>query len=413
MSFPTALPAALPAWPSTSSTLGELLGLDPGKYFCLGQTKQKKRCKNHASKSNSALVSGLLDQIVKSGSLSAAKSLLSQVLGVVLCRYHKGASPGCLDSWEKQLKSLKAPGIKIKVEDKEDESILGLQFQSPDSPRAPKVLSTQPVKIEKDASKQPALQDSKPPTSFSSPTKSPRSKTSKPILEKPVTQTHRFEPFSKPRSTITRNQAIKKLVLRQLLPRERSSKGCIYIYTFPENYHDVAPYLKIGNTRALDSRIAAWKSQCGYKPEVLGSFTSELYVKVERLVHADLHNERMREAGGCPRCGVEHCEWFDVRSSKACRIIGLWTSWARQEPYDEFGLLKKQWRARVERVDLSDSNCWEDFVNGKHDDEDETSDEDESDCDEDIESQLSGNDTSDSSSEYEYDSSSSEDDGNK
>ncbi|KAH7149685.1 meiotically up-regulated gene 113-domain-containing protein [Dactylonectria estremocensis] len=412
MSFSAALPATLPVWPSTSSTLGELLGFNSGTYSCLGQTKKNQRCKFHASKSNSALVSGLLDQIAKSGSLSAAKSLLSQVLGVVLCRYHKDASPRCLDSWEKQLNPLKTP--EIKEEDEENESISGLPFQSPNSPRASQSSPRPPVKIEQGTPKNPVLQHRKSPVSDSSPTESARSKSSKPGLEKPVTQTHKFEPFGQPWSTMALNQAIRKLVQRQLLPREKSSKGCIYIYTFPDNYHDAAPYLKIGNAGALDSRMASWKSQCGYKPEVFGSFTSDLYVKVERLVHAGLHNERMREAGGCPRCGVKHCEWFDVSYSKACGIIGLWTSWVRQEPYDEFGILKKKWSARVERVDLSDSNCWEDFVNGKHDDNgDEAAGEDESDCDEDIEPQLYGNDTSDSSSEYEYDSSSSDDDDNE
>lgn len=409
MSLPAAFPPALPVWPTTSSTLGELLGFDSGpKFQCLGQTKQVKRCENRTSKANSTLVSGLLAQIVTSGSFNTAKSLLTQVIDVVLCQHHKNQSPSCLDSWKRNFDSSKTRGVKI--EGKDDKSILtGLQAKSTRSPRVSKLSPEPPVKIEKETPKKSYLTDPKSPSSGHSSPKSPKSKSSKPNPAKPTTQVHKFEPFGKPLSPFERNKAIKKLILRPLIPKEKTTKGCIYIYTFPDNYRDVSPYLKIGYASDLESRMAAWKSKCRYTPQVLGSFPCELSVKVEKLVHAELKNERKCEAGGCPACGVKHHEWFNVRSSKAAGTIGLWTDWTRLDPYDQDGNLKNEWRARVERVDLSDPGCWNEFVNGQHDEDGETSDEDESDDDEDIESVFSEDDNSNYSSGNEYDSYSSGD----
>ncbi|KAK7429623.1 hypothetical protein QQZ08_003818 [Neonectria magnoliae] len=401
------LPASLLVWPATSSTLRELLGLDSKpRLRCIGQTKKDTHCEIKGSGQASTLVSSLLGQIVSSESLVAARSLLVQVSHLVLCRHHKKDRLSYLESWEKQLGSLKAAAVK--AEDKDDESTLAelsvkvTRF----SPRRRR-SSDQKDKAKEETPERKTSRDIKPRAIVASPSKPIPHKSPKPTPSKKIT--HKFEPFGDPLSIETRNKSVKKLVLRSLSrslsDKERSSEGCIYVYTFPENYHDAAPYLKIGNASDLDNRMASWERQCGYKPKVLYDFRTELYVKVERLVHAQLRNQRIRETGGCPRCQVKHQEWFRVQSSKACEVVGLWTAWTRQEPYHESGILKDKWLVRLEGLDMSDPDCWEKFVNGKHED-------DEDDCeDEDIESGLSESeaDNSDCSSEYEYDSSSSDD----
>ncbi|KAK7423108.1 hypothetical protein QQX98_001184 [Neonectria punicea] len=395
------LPASLLVWPATSSTLRELLGLDSQpRLRCIGQTKKDNQCKNKGSGQTSVLVSSLLGQIVSSGSLVAARSLLAQVSHLVLCGRHKKYRLSYLESWEKQLALLKPAAVK--VEDKDDKPTLAelsvkVTRYSPRRRRS----SDQKDKVKEETPEEDTFRDTKPRASVTSPSKPLPHKSPKPIPSKKIV--HKFEPFSDPLSIETRNKSVKKLVLRSLSDKERSSEGCIYVYTFPENYHDAAPYLKIGNASDLDNRMASWERQCGYKPKVLSDFRTELYVKVERLVHAQLRNQRIRETGGCPRCQVKHQEWFKVRSSKACEVLGLWTAWTRQEPYHENGILKDQWLVRLEGLDMSDPDCWEEFVNGKYeDDEDDWEDED-------IESGLSESDNSDCSSEYEYDSASSED----
>ncbi|KPM37024.1 hypothetical protein AK830_g9553 [Neonectria ditissima] len=386
------LPVSLPVWPATSSTLRDLLSLDSApRLHCIGQTKAERQCRKKGSGKTAIQVSSLLEQIVTSGGLVAARSLLTQVSHLVFCYHHIDARPSYLESWEKKLESCRA--ATVKVEDKDEESTV-------QSTR--RLSSDQQGKVKKEAPETKTFEKTNTRASNTSPSKSLAQKSPKSVPPKQIA--HKFEPYGDPLSIEKRNNHVKCLVLRQLLPTERSSEGCIYVYTFPENYHDAAPYLKIGNAKHLDSRMAAWKRQCAYKPEVLSDFRSELYVKVERLVHAQLRNERIREAGGCPRCQVKHHEWFKVGSSKACGVLGLWTAWTRQKPYDESGELKEEWRARAERLDMSDPGCWEKFVDWEHEDEDE------SDYDEDIESGFSEADSSELSSEYEYDSPSSDDD---
>ncbi|RBR13324.1 hypothetical protein FVER53590_02733 [Fusarium verticillioides] len=180
---------------------------------------------------------------------------------------------------------------------------------------------------------------------------------------------HEFEDFSRPRSTLEINKAIKKRLLEPLTETETKNGGYIYLYTFPESYHDAHPYIKIGYSQDVSKRMRDWKKQCGYEAKVLGEFPAEHYVKVERIVHAQLWNQRKREKA-CPACNVRHEEWFKVEAMTASKIIALWTGWMRREPYDgEVNILDK-WRIRIEGLDMANPDCWDLLVKGLFDDDD-------------------------------------------
>jgi hypothetical protein len=183
------------------------------------------------------------------------------------------------------------------------------------------------------------------------------------IPEKPK-EKHDFVPFGPPVATKTTNEAIRKLVLKSLTPTDLDSRrhGSVYIYTFPSLYRTPAPYLKIGHTKSVEDRMKRWKAQCHYEPKILSTFNAEFYVKIERLVHIQLRNNRLKEPE-CPGCGKPHIEWFQVRANKASNLVALWTDWTRQQPYDDHGVLKDSWRKRLSKVDVNDPDCWEDFVN--------------------------------------------------
>ncbi|KAJ4267476.1 hypothetical protein NW762_003583 [Fusarium torreyae] len=358
------------AWPSTVSALRELLQIDNGrKLYCHFQLpKANRRCRTDISLSNSILITHLLEQIVVLGSYTAAKSLLAQVASLVMCqRWHqKEGSPRSL-LWEGILKPLEAKTIKQEVQE--------------DAPKSDKetiqVLSSAhavAVKKEpgsKDETSTPkATSRRRTQSSPSTPTKSsPRLRPSKETPPKNPEFKHKFENYGRPLNTTDKNKAIKKHLLSPLAQKERESEGYVYIYTFPETYRIARPYLKIGYAQDVEARMARWKAQCGYRPRVLGQFTADHYIKLEKLVHAQLYSQRKREIS-CPNCGVYHKEWFDVDLMTATMITTLWATWMRRQPYDDEGNLQEKWRVRIEGLDLSDPDCWMLLINGVFDDDD-------------------------------------------
>lgn len=55
-----------------------------------------------------------------------------------------------------------------------------------------------------------------------------------------------------------------------------------------------------------------------------------------------------------------------VGGELARRVVRLWAFFAAQEPYDDGGVLKEEWRRRLDphRTDLEDPLCWGTFVCG-------------------------------------------------
>lgn len=59
--------------------------------------------------------------------------------------------------------------------------------------------------------------------------------------------------------------------------------------------------------------------------------------RVERLIHLELGDLRVRDLGQCPECGKEHREWFEVEAEKESlrrvdECIRRWVSWAESIP---------------------------------------------------------------------------------
>ncbi|KAF9766571.1 hypothetical protein IL306_001003 [Fusarium sp. DS 682] len=360
------------AWPTTTAVLCELIGIDTDVKKCHALTKKdKRRCRYKISQSNSALITCLLEKIIIHGSFSSAQTELEEVSNLIMCkRFHQEEGPPLLLKWEKILKPLEV--VLIKKEDTEytlesEEETVRV------SPTTPVMLLKQEVQVKSETPK--------PNTNFrctsQSPPSTPTKSSLKPLLPQQHTPktpktVHEFEDFSRARTSLEINKAIKKLLLCSLLDQEKKVEGYIYLYTFPESYHDAQPYIKIGFAQNVDRRMQSWKYQCGYEAKVLGEFLAEHYVKVEKLVHAQLWNQRKREKG-CPTCNIRHHEWFKIEFTTASKIIAQWTHWMRQMPYDDEGNILDKWRLRIEGLDMNDPDCWALLANGVFDDDAEES----------------------------------------
>lgn len=358
-------------WPADPSSLRGLLGLDAGldSFCCHGKTVAGPQCRRRVKRDKCRRVSDLLAQIVKKGSLEAAGSLLDQVSKLVFCHQHLDLErPLWLKGWMKTLRLLKSSvGVKKEEEEEEEEdvkAVLGALKDVSDRSETLAPQSTLPYKT--DTTKEPLIKHeplpSEPSTPIpTTPSRKPPCPTS-PSSPSNLAAHHVFQPFGPTLTTHALNSAIQALLLRPLLPTEMLSSGHVYMYTFPDSYHSSSPHLKIGNTKDLAGRMAAWAKKCGYEPKLLADFRTDCYVRAERLVHATLANGRLVEKKGCPGCGVRHREWFRVGQAEAVNTIGLWTRWTRLRPYDEDGELKPEWVRRVEEVDLNDAKCWHDFA---------------------------------------------------
>ncbi|KAM0212765.1 hypothetical protein ACHAPQ_004965 [Fusarium lateritium] len=361
------------SWPSDCSTLYKTLKIDISiNPRCHGFTQAKAPCTRAISKANCAVITQLLEQIVLIGSFCAAQSILAQVSHLVMCKKdHRDQGPDRLLLWESILKPLETTTIK-----KEDEDSKPLSGTNTD--KLPIFTSVVAVKQEVGSKNETPKSDtnsggiSQPCPS--TPTKtSPKSTPTKQIASIISKSNHVFENYGLPRSIEHINEEIKKKLLRPLSKKEKNQAGHVYIYTFPESYHDAHPYIKIGYAEDVKTRMSQWKSKCGYPPRLLGQFPAEHYVKVEKLVHAQLWNQRKRENDGCPTCHVKHKEWFKVDSMTANKYIGLWTSWMRQQPYDDEGVLQDKWRLRIEGFDMANPSCWELLATGVFDEDAEES----------------------------------------
>lgn len=379
--------SSITLWPSTPKVLRELLGVDSDPCNkCHATTKKHARCRNPVSRASAVEASSLLGQIVSKGSLDAAARLLLERLSrLVLCKgVHQKYACEKLGSWEKKLEVVQQD-VKVKVEDKKtDESCLTTIAidRASVSTGKPQIKEEEEDEImcqSPTTSSRKQQQKPYPPPSSSS-LQIPSNLQVKSSSSTHKQPRHHFEAYeASKKCTASLNKDIKQILLQALPPQSgqhHSQDGYIYVYTFPETYRAEAPLLKVGFTQNMDSRMASWERQCGYTPKVLSQHLVDLHVRVEKLAHAHLHNFRKREVGrpdapGCPGCGKKHKEWFDVRNSRVAEVVGLWADWTRRVPYDADGNLKESWRQRLDDVDLSNSRCWQAFVNGNDVDEEE------------------------------------------
>ncbi|OKL63930.1 hypothetical protein UA08_00283 [Talaromyces atroroseus] len=132
-------------------------------------------------------------------------------------------------------------------------------------------------------------------------------------------------------------------------PRSKGSAG-----------HPGTIRLKIGRTSNVHRRLNEWSKQCSHNLTLIryypytasspspsparrpGSETSQGHGRrvphvhrVERLIHIELADQRVKGEGPCPHCGKEHREWFELDATKeALRRVNdcvrRWVSWGEQ-----------------------------------------------------------------------------------
>jgi hypothetical protein len=166
------------------------------------------------------------------------------------------------------------------------------------------------------------------------------------------------------------NNAIKDILLRR---QADADEGFVYGFQHPEDIaldpslpgaHEWSPHLiKIGRSKNHRVRMRQISKKCGYTPHTVFAHFMPRHGMVERVVHTQMHNSRLRDVG-CTGCGTRHEEWFRVDVRHAEHIVELWKAFVGCRPYGEQGAMLPAWRERLEQSDLSDADCWERFVYG-------------------------------------------------
>ncbi|KAL2273583.1 hypothetical protein FJTKL_04426 [Diaporthe vaccinii] len=196
----------------------------------------------------------------------------------------------------------------------------------------------------------------------------------KELSEFAVTSTGRtegrtFNPYGPSKSTLEINNAIKDLLLRH---HADADEGYVYGFQHPE---DVAVdplstggcdngrphFIKIGRSKNHQARMRQISKRCKYVPHTVFAHPTPQHAMVERVVHTQLHNSRLRDVG-CVGCGTRHEEWFEVDVGRAEHLVALWKAFAECHPYDKQGEMLPARRKRLEQLDLGDADCWEHFV---------------------------------------------------
>lgn len=176
----------------------------------------------------------------------------------------------------------------------------------------------------------------------------------------------RFSLYNQPKSIRETNEAIKA----ELLKAHPATEGFIYGFVYPGNVPvrigsgpiANSQLIKIGRSMDVKRRMKEWRKQCKYEPRVVLEVRMPHHFRIERIIHHQLHNSRLREYPGCSGCGFQHNEWFRVSTVYAEHIVRMWHDFAQRQPYDEFGDLLPGWLERLEQVDLEDPGCWMWFI---------------------------------------------------
>lgn len=185
------------------------------------------------------------------------------------------------------------------------------------------------------------------------------------------TERRSFNPYGPRKSTLEINNAIKDLLLRR---HADADEGYVYGFQHPDDVamdplsisgdDNGSPHLiKIGRSKDHQARMRQISKKCGYVPHTVFAHHLPQHAMVERLVHTQLHNSRLRDVG-CTGCGARHEEWFQVGVDRAEHLVVLWKAFAECRPYDAQGEMLQMWRERLEGLDLGDADCWEGFVHG-------------------------------------------------
>ncbi|KAE9366724.1 hypothetical protein N431DRAFT_351113 [Stipitochalara longipes BDJ] len=137
--------------------------------------------------------------------------------------------------------------------------------------------------------------------------------------------------------------------------------GYIYIYK-SKNAFPGPKYVKIGKTRqAPNERIYKWETSCKFECIPIKDNNDKRFLHyhaVERIVHAELYNERRKYK--CNECNqahklgfgakyakspsTEHGEWFEISEEKALQVVNKWRDWViKSDPYRPDGRIRARW----------------------------------------------------------------------
>ncbi|KIM99833.1 hypothetical protein OIDMADRAFT_181188 [Oidiodendron maius Zn] len=152
---------------------------------------------------------------------------------------------------------------------------------------------------------------------------------------------------------------------------EHDNAGGVYILCAPKytesNYG--RQLLKIGKAVDIDSRMKGLKRKCEmFDLEQIGGVSFvPWHTKLERLVHAELHNYCRRFKCSSSTCQTVHREWHDVTKEEADKSIQRWAKFLNQKPYDRHGVLLDYWSNRTGDENINppeNSEKWDHF--GSH-----------------------------------------------
>lgn len=172
--------------------------------------------------------------------------------------------------------------------------------------------------------------------------------------------------YEQVKSTREVNETIKA----ELLKSHPATEGCIYGFLHPSNTrvrigrdftHNIQ-IIKIGRSVNIRRRMKEWRKKCKYEPLVVLNIEMPQHHRIERIVHHQLHNSRLREYPGCSGCGLQHNEWFRVSTIYASFLVSMWRDFAYRQPYGEDGKLLPDWLVRLDQIDLEDPGCWMWFI---------------------------------------------------
>lgn len=175
-----------------------------------------------------------------------------------------------------------------------------------------------------------------------------------------------FVLYEQMQSTREVNGAIKA----ELLKCHPATEGCIYGFLHPsdtririgsETTYNIQ-IIKIGRSVNVRRRMKEWRKKCKYVPLVVLNIEMPHHHRIERIVHHQLHNSRLREYPGCSGCGSQHNEWFRVSTIYAVFLVSMWRDFAHRQPYGKDGKLLPDWLERLNQVDLEDPGCWMWFI---------------------------------------------------
>ncbi|KAF3396173.1 hypothetical protein F1880_006911 [Penicillium rolfsii] len=147
----------------------------------------------------------------------------------------------------------------------------------------------------------------------------------------------------------------------------RAARDLNALMTNPTSNSPGSIRLKIGRTSNVHRRLTEWTRQCShdltliryypYTPTSASSSPARVPMsqqrassnnnpattllpgrkvphvhRVERLIHLELANLRVRDLGRCDECGKEHREWFEVEATKEAlrrvdECVRRWVSW--------------------------------------------------------------------------------------